>query len=111
MENFGRSFSISGRKCPYPVGYINPRCAQISHVALLLLLVDRVYALVGQEDAATEQAVFALSQLPEDVAGPSLLALARDSTLPREARRQALFWLAHEGDEESLAQLVELLVH
>jgi len=57
------------------------------------------------------QAVFALSQLPEDVAGPSLLALARDSSLPREARRQALFWLAHEGDEESLAQLVELLVH
>jgi hypothetical protein len=64
-----------------------------------------------RDPEVAEQAMFALSQLPDDIAGPSLLALARDSSLPREARRQALFWLAHEGNEESLAQLVELLVH
>jgi HEAT repeat protein len=69
-------------------------------------------AIRGEPDpGVAEQAVFALSQLPDDVAGPALLALARDNSLPREARRQALFWLAHEGNEESLAQLVELLVN
>lgn len=61
------------------------------------------------DDAVVEQAVFALSQLPDEVAGPALLALAKDSNLPREARRQALFWLAHEGDEESVALLTEML--
>jgi hypothetical protein len=56
-----------------------------------------------------EKAVFALSQLPPDIAGPKLLELAQDKSMPREARRQALFWLAHEGDEESVIALTELL--
>ena len=56
-----------------------------------------------------ERAVFALSQLPEDIAGPALMAVLKDSDAPREARRQALFWLVHEGDEESVTALTELL--
>lgn len=58
-----------------------------------------------------EKAVFALSQLPPDTAGPALLDIAKDDSLPREARRQALFWLAHEGDEDSIAALTEMLTH
>lgn len=56
-----------------------------------------------------EKAVFALSQLPSDTAGPALLDIAKDDSMPREARRQALFWLAHEGDEDSIAALTEML--
>jgi hypothetical protein len=56
-----------------------------------------------------EEAVFAISQLPEDMAGPMLLKLASDSQAPREVRRQALFWLAQSGDEKSIAALTELL--
>mgnify|MGYP001826016968 FL=1 len=56
-----------------------------------------------------ERAVFALSQLPEDIAGPALMAVLKDSDAPREARRHALFWLVHEGDEESVTALTELL--
>lgn len=63
----------------------------------------------GDDPGVTERAVFALSQLPDGVAGPSLLDLAKDSSLPREARRQALFWLAVEGDEETVALLTEML--
>lgn len=56
-----------------------------------------------------ERAVFALSQLPEDVAGPALLELVKDADAPREARRQAMFWLAHEGDEASVNELTEMI--
>jgi hypothetical protein len=38
-------------------------------------------------------------------------AQTRTRTLPREARRQAIFWLADEGDEESVAKLTWLLLH
>lgn len=63
-----------------------------------------------EDDRETlEKAVFALSQLPPDIAGPKLLELAQDKSMPREARRQALFWLAHEGDEESVIALTEML--
>lgn len=67
-------------------------------------------AIHGERDEETlEQAVFALSQLPDAVAGPALMDIARDSDAPRSARRQALFWLAHEGDEETVTALTEML--
>lgn len=56
-----------------------------------------------------ERAVFAMSQLPPETAGPMLLDLAKNPDAPREARRQALFWLAQEGDEDSVAELTEML--
>ena len=70
---------------------------------LLNLLTDET------DSEILERAVFALSQLPEDRSGPVLLALARDSQAPREVRRQALFWLAQSDDDETIAQLTELL--
>ena len=56
-----------------------------------------------------EKAVFAMSQLPAETSGPALLALAQDKNAPREARRQALFWLSHSDHEESVTALTELL--
>jgi hypothetical protein len=64
---------------------------------------------VEQDHEVLEQAVFAVSQLPDDMAGPMLLALARDNGAPREVRRQALFWLAQSDDDETIAQLADLL--
>jgi len=62
-----------------------------------------------QDREVLERAVFAMSQLPDGVAGPMLLDLAKDESAPREARRQALFWLANSGDEASVIELTELL--
>jgi HEAT repeat protein len=62
-----------------------------------------------QNEEVLEQAVFAISQLPENVSTPMLLSLAKDDRQPREIRRQALFWLANSDDEKALAALEELL--
>lgn len=74
---------------------------------------DIILEVIENEDNAEilERAVFALSQLPPETSGPALLALVKNNDAPREARRQAMFWLAHEGDEESVAELTELLLH
>lgn len=69
-----------------------------------------VEVIATEHDQETlERAVFAMSQLPPETSGPMLLELARDENAPREARRQALFWLANSDDEESVAALTELL--
>lgn len=62
-----------------------------------------------QDEEVLEQAVFAVSQLPDDTATTMLLQLARDEQKPREVRRQALFWLANSDDDKAIAALVELL--
>lgn len=62
-----------------------------------------------RDEEMLDQAVFAISQLPSDVSGPLLLDLARDETAPRHARRQALFWLAQTGDDETVMLLTEML--
>lgn len=62
-----------------------------------------------RDDEALEKAVFAMSQLPPETSGPMLLALAQDKNAPREARRQALFWLSHSDHEESVSALTDLL--
>ena len=64
-----------------------------------------------QDDEILERAVFALSQLPPETSGPALLALVRNNEAPREVRRQAMFWLAHEGDEQSVQALTDLITH
>lgn len=61
------------------------------------------------DEDVLEQAVFAMSQLPAETSGPMLLALAQDKNAPREARRQALFWLANSDDDESVEALTVLL--
>ncbi|MEE4216142.1 MAG: HEAT repeat domain-containing protein [Xanthomonadales bacterium] len=62
-----------------------------------------------RNEEVLEKAVFAMSQLPPETSGPMLLALAQDKNAPREARRQALFWLANSDDEESVSALTEIL--
>ncbi len=62
-----------------------------------------------QDEDVLEQAVFAISQLPDDSGDKILLDLARDDQTPREVRRQALFWLANSDNDSSVAALAELL--
>lgn len=66
---------------------------------------------IGTEKDADvlEQAVFAISQLPDDSGDKLLLGLARDAQAPRTVRRQALFWLAQSENDASIAALTELL--
>jgi len=40
-----------------------------------------------------------------------LLEIAQDKDAPREARRQALFWLAQSDDDEAIEALADLLTH
>jgi hypothetical protein len=62
-----------------------------------------------QDEDVLEQAVFAVSQLPDHTATALLLELATDPSRSREVRRQALFWLANSDDDEAIAALVKLL--
>ena len=62
-----------------------------------------------QDEDVLEQAVFAISQLPDDMGTPMLLELASDNRKPHEVRRQALFWLANSDDEKAVAALADLL--
>jgi hypothetical protein len=62
-----------------------------------------------QDEDVLEQAVFAISQLPDGKGDQLLLDLARNSQAPRNVRRQAIFWLANSDNESSVAALTELL--
>ncbi|MCW8926731.1 MAG: HEAT repeat domain-containing protein [Xanthomonadales bacterium] len=62
-----------------------------------------------QDEDILEKAVFAVSQLPGEDSSRMLLDIARDKQAPREARRQALFWLAQSDDDEAVAALADLL--
>ena len=62
-----------------------------------------------QDDDVLEQAVFAISQLPGENGSQMLLDLSRDNQIPRNVRRQALFWLAQSDDDDTIAALTELL--
>ena len=64
---------------------------------------------LSRDDDAREQVLFAISELPDGSGSAILLNLASDAGQPREIRRQALFWLAHSGDEDSVSALVDLL--
>jgi HEAT repeat protein len=71
------------------------------------LLLEVVHS--EQDEELLEQAVFAISQLPDDTGSEILLDLARDEKAPRTVRRQALFWLANSDDDKTVAALTELL--
>ena len=53
----------------------------------------------GDEDVR-EEAIFALSQLPDERSARALIAAAEDRSLPRELRKRAVFWLS---ESESVA--------
>jgi hypothetical protein len=62
-----------------------------------------------QDEHVLDQAIFAVSQLPGNDSSQMLLEIAQDKDAPREARRQALFWLAQSDDDEAVAALADLL--
>ena len=62
-----------------------------------------------QDEDILHKAVFAVSQLPGEDSSQMLLEIAQDKDAPREARRQALFWLAQSDDDEAVTALADLL--
>ena len=64
-----------------------------------------------QDEDVLEQAVFAISQLPDDSGSRILLYLVQDKQASRTVRHQALFWLAQSDDDKTIAALTELLSH
>lgn len=62
-----------------------------------------------QDEDVLEQAVFAISQLPDGSGDQVLLELARNNQTQRTVRRQAIFWLAQSDNDSSVAALTELL--
>jgi HEAT repeat protein len=63
-------------------------------------------ALKNEQDSdVREQAVFALSQLPDERATQALISVAENATLSRDDRKQAIFWLAQEGSDSALKYL------
>ncbi len=62
-----------------------------------------------QDEDVLEQAVFAMSQLPNGAGDQALLELAQNKQLSRAVRRQAIFWLAQSDNDSSVAALTELL--
>jgi HEAT repeat protein len=61
------------------------------------------------EDAdVREQAVFGLSELPDDQGIPILIRLAKTNPDPK-IRRKAIFWLGQSDDPRALALLEEIL--
>ncbi len=57
-----------------------------------------------------KQAVFALSQRPQDEAVPALIRIAR-SNPDRELRKSAIFWLGQTEDPRALEVFEQLLLH
>lgn len=56
-----------------------------------------------------DQAVFALSQLPEEQGIPILIRLAKSNKDPK-VRRKALFWLGQSNDPRALKLIEEILI-
>jgi len=61
------------------------------------------------DDYVREQAVFALSRLPDDRATKALAAVAEDRSLSREQRKRAVFWLAQSESDAAQAYLEKVL--
>jgi hypothetical protein len=61
------------------------------------------------DDGVREQAVFALSRLPDERAIKALIAVAEDRSLAREQRKRAVFWLGQSESPAALAYLDKVL--
>lgn len=62
------------------------------------------------ERKVRNQAVFALSQLPGERGVNALAAIAENRDLPREDRKQAVFWLGQSKSPEAMAYLEKTLM-
>jgi HEAT repeat protein len=56
-----------------------------------------------------EEAVFALSRLPDDRGTRALIAAAEDRSLAREQRKRAVFWLSQSESSAAMAYLDKVL--
>lgn len=61
------------------------------------------------DDEVREQAIFALSQLPDDRAARALITAAEDTTLSREQRKRAVFWLSQSDSDAAIGYLDQVL--
>jgi hypothetical protein len=61
------------------------------------------------DDHARTQAIFALSQLPDERATRALIAAAEDQSLSREQRKHAVFWLSQSKTDSAQAYLEKVL--
>ena len=61
------------------------------------------------DEDVREQAIFALSQLPDERATQALIATAEDQSLSREQRKRAVFWLAQSESEAAQRYLEQIL--
>ncbi len=67
-------------------------------------------ALRNESDSGVrEQAIFALSQLPDERATRALIKVAEDKSLAREERKRAVFWLAQSESGAAQTYLEEVL--
>lgn len=62
-----------------------------------------------QDEHVREQAIFALSQLPDERATRELIKVAEDRSLSREQRKRAVFWLAQSKSKGAEMYLEEVL--
>jgi len=62
------------------------------------------------ENDVREQAVFALSRLPDERATKALITAAEDRSLPRELRKRAVFWLSQSESDSAQAFLEKVLL-
>jgi hypothetical protein len=62
-----------------------------------------------RDESVREQAVFALSQLPDERATRALIAAAQDRSLSNEQRKRAVFWLAQSESTVAQAYLDKVL--
>ena len=68
------------------------------------------YALLNDtNEDVREEAVFALSQLPEGRAVKALAEILEDKNLSMDIREQALFWLAQTESDEAFEYIDRLL--
>jgi HEAT repeat protein len=80
--------------------------AQVSPAAAEPVLLA---AVTDPSEHIRERAVFGLSQLPAPRGVALLSQLVADRSVPRETRKQALFWLAQSDAEQALPEVDRLL--
>ena len=76
------------------------------------MTIQRAIERAISEDAAPdvrEQAVFALSQLPDGRAVNALIRIVENRNLSRDSREHALFWLAHSESDAAFGFLERLI--
>jgi hypothetical protein len=101
-----RQLLAVGDDCPVDPGRAVVRTLEGVTPAASVALLLRT-AREAREDLADE-ALHALS-LHDRVGTDALLAVARDPSQPRAARKQAFFWLGHSDDPRALAELEKVL--